>query len=135
MLTTRRRRTASVVLVAVALLGARAASAATGDPAQVLVGSPTTEACGASTVVIDYDVAYVAELYGHGVSAVRLSGLDARCQGHDAVVTLNGPEGAPLAEMSVTVTGGDARLVVPAETPVAAAGLTGVSLVLRGGGG
>nr|WP_297429609.1 hypothetical protein [uncultured Actinotalea sp.] len=68
------------------------------------------------------------------MSAARLSGLDERCEGGDVVVTLSGPGGAPLADLSTVVTGDDLRVVVPAETPVPADRLTGVSLVVRGGG-
>ena len=77
------------------------------------------------------DVAYVAALHGYGVSAARLSGLDERCQGYDVVVTLSGPGGAPLAEMTAVVAASEMDVVVPAATPVGADELTGVSVVLR----
>lgn len=130
MVSTKNRRAASVALVALALVGVRVAAAHGGLGDEVLVASTTTQLCSSSDVHIDYDVAYVAALQGYGVSAARLSGLDERCQGYDAVVSLSGPGGALLAEASAVVDGTDMTVVVPAETPVAADELTGVSLVL-----
>ena len=62
----RHRKVASVALVAVALVGVRAASAAGADLGgrQVLVGDQVAQACGASAVRVDYDVVYVPELGG-----------------------------------------------------------------------
>ncbi|NCT92529.1 hypothetical protein GXB85_16455 [Cellulomonas sp. APG4] len=134
MLSSRHRKAASIALVAVALIGVRAASAAGVDLAgdQILVGEDAAAAaCSSAQVQIDYDVAYVAALQGYGVSAARLSGLDERCQGYDVVVTLSGPGGAPLAEMTSVVAASEMDVVVPAETPVGADELTGVSVVLR----
>lgn len=132
MISYRNRKAASVALVAVALVGVRTASAAgagLGGQA-ILIGSGTAEQCGSSQVQIDYDVAYDAALQGYGVSAARLSGLDERCQGYDVVVSLSGPGGAALAEMTAVVDASQMRVVVPAATPVAAEQLTGVSIVL-----
>ncbi|MDT0167019.1 hypothetical protein Q9R32_15815 [Actinotalea sp. AC32] len=131
MVSTKNRRAASVALVALALVGVRAAAAAGGGIGdELLVASTTTELCSSSDVRIDYDVTYVAALQGYGVSAARLSGLDERCQGYDAIVSLSGPGGALLAEGSAVVDGTEVTVVVPAETPVAADDLTGVSVVL-----
>jgi hypothetical protein len=126
------RKAASVALVAVALVGVRTASAAGADLGgqQILVGNAGAEQCSSSRVDIAYDVDYVAALGGYGVSAARLSGLDERCQGYDAVVTLNGPGGVALAELTSAVDGSDLTVAVPAGTPVSAEELTGVSLVL-----
>ena len=136
MLSSKNRKAASVALVAVAMIGVRAASAAGADLGgdQILIGSDSAAACSSSQVQIDYDVTYVAALQGYGVSAARLSGLDERCQGYDVVVTLSGPGGAPLAEMTAVVASSDMDVVVPAETPVGADELTGVSVVLREAG-
>lgn len=134
MISRRTRQAASVALVAVALVGVRAAAAAGSDTSELLVGSGIAERCSSAQVQIDYDVSYDAALQGYGVSAARLSGLDEHCQGYDAVVTLSGPGGAQLAEMTAVVTGSQLDVVVPASTPVGADRLTGVSLVLREGG-
>lgn len=129
------RKAASVALVALALVGVRTAAAAGGDlgDQELLVGSSTAEGCSSSQVEVDYDVAYDAALQGYGVSAARLSGLDERCQGYDVVVTLSGPGGAALAEMTAAAHGPEMRVVVPAGTPVGAEQLTGVSVVLSAG--
>ncbi|HEY3437758.1 MAG TPA: hypothetical protein VGK35_08735 [Actinotalea sp.] len=129
----KQRKAAAVALVALALVGVRAASAAGADLSgqQILIGDTGAEQCSSSQVHIDYDVAYDASLQGYGVSAARLSGLDERCQGYDAVVTLSGPGGVPLAEVTAVVDASDMRVVVPAATPVSAEQLTGVSIVLR----
>lgn len=100
----------------------------------LLVGDDGAQACGSSTVEVDYDVTYDVDLGGYGVSAAQLSGLDERCQGYDVIVSLNGPGGASLAEMTSVVEATQMRVAVPAGTPVAAEQLTGVSVVLRGGG-
>lgn len=136
MLSSRNRKAASVALVVVALVGLRTASAAGADLGgdQILIGDDTAEQCSSAQVQIDYDVAYDAALNGYGVSAARLSGLDEHCQGYDLVVTLSGPEGAPLAEMSAVVASSEMDVVVPAQTPVGADQLTGVSVVLREAG-
>lgn len=127
------RKAAAVALVAVALVGLRTASAAGADldPQQLFVGSDTAEQCSSSTVTVDFDVMYDAALNGYGVSAAQLSGLEDGCQGYDVVVTLSGPGGAPLAEMTAVVDGPEMRVAVPASSPVAAEHLGGVSLVLR----
>ena len=127
------RKAASVALVAVALLGVRAASAAGADldGQQILIGSSTNAECSTSQVQIDYDVAYDATLQGFGVSAAQLSGLDERCQGYDVIVSLSGPGGVALAEIAAVVDGSQMRVEVPVTTPVAAEQLTGVSVVLR----
>ena len=132
----RNRKAAAVALVAVALVGVRAASAAGADLGgqQIMIGSSSAEQCSSSQVQVDYDVAYDASLRGYGVSAARLSGLDERCQGYDAVVTLSGPGGAPLAEVTAVVDASTMRVVVPAISPVSAEQLTGVSVVLRDAG-
>ena len=128
----RTRKAAAVALVAVAMVGIRAASAAgAGLSDEILIGSAGAEQCSSSQVTIDYDVAYDASLQGYGVSAARLSGLDERCQGYDAVVTLSGPGGVSLAEVTAVVDASDLRVVVPASMPVSAEQLKGVSLVLR----
>lgn len=129
------RKAASVALVAVALVGIRSASAAGADLSEtLLVGSSTAEQCSSSQVQVDYDVAYDAALQGFGVSAARLSGLDERCQGYDAVVTLSGPGGVRLAELTSVVRESQMTLAVPAATPVEAEQLTGVSVALSEGG-
>ena len=127
------RKAASVALVAVALLGVRAASAAGADldGQQILIGSSTNAECSTSQVQIDYDVAYDATLQGFGVSAAQLSGLDERCQGYDVIVSLSGPGGVALAEIAAVVDGSQMRVEVPVTTPVAAEQLTGVSIVLK----
>ncbi len=136
MISTRSRKAASVALVAVGLLGIRAASAGGADLGgqQTLVGSDSTERCSSAQVQIDYDVAYDAALQGYGASVARLCGLGERCLGHDVVVTLNGPGGVPLAELTAVVTASEMDVVVPPATPVAAERLTGVSVVLSGAG-
>ena len=126
------RKATAVALVAVALVGLRTASAAGADldPQQLFVGNSTAEQCGSSAIMIDYDVAYDATLRGYGVSAAQLSGLDVRCQGYEVIVSLSGPGGAPLAEMTAVVDGEQMRVAVPVETPVAVEDLNGVSVVL-----
>ena len=101
------------------------------SPQEVLVGSSTAEQCNSSQVTVDYDVAYVAELSGYGVTAAQLSGLAAECEGYDVIVSLSGPGGASLAEMTAAVSGTQMRVEVPAGSPVAAEQLAGVSVVLR----
>ncbi|MBX9245790.1 hypothetical protein ICW40_13360 [Actinotalea ferrariae] len=117
--------------MALALVGVRTASAAGIDLGgqQILVGEDESQGCSSSTVGIDYDVAYDAALQGYGVSAAELSGLGA-CQGQDVVVTLSGPGGVALAELSAVVGGSEMTVAVPATTPVPAEQLTGVSITL-----
>ena len=125
------RKAASVALIAVALVGVRTASAAGADLGgqQILVGDEAAVACGGSQVQVDYDVAYVAELGGYGVSGTRLSGLDAACFGYDVIVTLSGPGGVALAEVTAVVDAEQMSVAVP--VAVSAEGLSGVSVVLR----
>ncbi len=127
------RKVASMLLVAVALLGVRAASASGQglDGDDLFVGGDLSENCGSLSVAVDYDVAYDAALKGYGVSAAQLSGLDERCQGYEVIVTLSGPGGATLAEMTAVVNGEEVRVEVPPATPVAAEHLAGVAVVLR----
>ncbi|MDO8106648.1 hypothetical protein Q6348_05490 [Isoptericola sp. b441] len=130
------RKVTAVALVAMALAAmptANALGSSFAAPA-LLVGQAGSDACGSSTVDVAYDVAYDADLGGFGVSAARLSGLDERCQGYDVTVSLDGPGGAPLAEMTTKVVATHLRVAVPAGTPVSAEQLTGVSVVLRGPG-
>ena len=128
----RNRKAAAVALIALAMVGVRAASAAGADlGGQLLIGNDGAEQCSSSQIQIDYDVAYDAALQGYGVTAAQLSGLDERCQGYDAIVTLSGPGGAPLAEVTAVVDASSMRVVVPATTPVSAEQLTGVSVVLK----
>lgn len=130
----RTRKAASVALVALALVGVRTAAAAGAGEGlgaqEILLGADELQGCSPSEVGIDYDVAYDAALQGYGVSAARLSGLDAACQGRDVVVTLSGPGGVPLAEVSAVIGASEMTLAVPAGSPVAAEQLTGVSIVL-----
>jgi len=101
------------------------------SPQEILVGGGAAgEQCSSSQVEVDYDVAYDAELLGYGVTAAQLSGLDEQCEGYDVSVSLSGPGGGTLAEMTVAVSGTEMRVEVPAGTPVAAEQLTGVSVVL-----
>ncbi len=127
------RKVTSVALVALAVLGVRTASAAgLGiSPQQVAVGSSTAEQCNSSQVKVDYDVAYVAALNGYGITAAQLSGLDAQCEGYDVIVSLSGPGGVTLAEMTAAVDGTAMRVEVPAGSPVSAEQLAGVSVVLK----
>ena len=126
------RKAAAVALIALAGLGVRTASAAGADFSvkEILIGSSTAEQCSSSAVEVDYEVAYDAALKGYGVSAAQLSGLDAQCQGYDVIVSLSGPGGATLAEMTAVVSGVEMLVQVPVGTPVAAEQLTGVSVVL-----
>ena len=126
------RRAASVALLALALIGVRAAGAFGSDSlgGSILVGGSSDDGCGTSQIAIDYDTAYDVDLHGYGVSAARLSGLDERCHGYDIVVTLNGPGGVPLATLSGQVDATQVRVAVPAISPVSAELLTGVSIVL-----
>ena len=126
------RRAASVALLALALIGVRAAGAFGSDAlgSSILVGASTDDVCDESAITVDYDISYDIDLQGYGVSATRLSGLDERCQGYDVVVTLNGPGGVPLAEMSAAVDATHMRVAVPAGRSVSAEQLTGVSVVL-----
>ena len=126
------RKVASAALVGVALIGLRAASAAgVGRPQEIFIGGDAAEQCSSSQVNVDYDVAYSAALRGYGVAAAQLSGLDEQCQGYQVTVSLSGPGGAQLAEMTAVVNGEQMRLEVPAQTAVSAEHLTGVSVVLR----
>lgn len=136
MTSTRIRKAASVAILVAALGGLRTAGAlgSDGTGMAIFLGDDQAAACGASQVMIDYDVDYDVDLQGYGVSAARLSGLDARCQGYDVVVSLNGPGGVQLAEMTEQVETTQLSVVVPAGTPVGAEQLTGVSIVLRGSG-
>lgn len=127
------RKAAAVALMALAVLGVRTASAAgVGmSPQEILVGSGAAgEQCSSSQIDVDYDVAYDVELSGYGVIAAQLSGLDERCEGYDVIVSLSGPGGATLVEMTAAVSGTQMRVEVPAGSPVAAEQLTGVSVVL-----
>jgi hypothetical protein len=126
------RKVVSVSFVALAAIGVRTASAAGAglDSEQILIGSSTAEQCNSSQISIDYEVAYDAALKGYGVSAAQLSGLDERCQGYDITVSLSGPGGVALAEMTVPVDGQEMRIEVPVATPVAAEQLAGVAVVL-----
>lgn len=100
------------------------------SPEQIVVGSSVAEQCSSSQINVDYDVAYDVELSGYGVIAAQLSGLDERCEGYDVIVSLSGPGGATLVEMTAAVSGTQMRVEVPAGSPVAAEQLTGVSVVL-----
>ena len=128
------RKAAAVALIALAGLGVRTASAAGADfsAKELFIGSSTAEQCGSSAVEVDYEVAYDAALTGYGVTGAQLSGLDEQCMGYDVIVSLSGPGGATLAEMTTVVSGVEMLLPVPAGTPVAAGQLTGVSVVLKG---
>lgn len=130
--TRKRRKVASMLLVVVAVLGVRVASASgLGlEGSELFVGSDTADWCGSSNISVDYDVAYDAALKGYGVSAAQLSGLDERCQGYEVIVSLSGPGGATLAEMTTVVNGEEVRVEVPPETPVAAEHLAGVAVAL-----
>ena len=126
------RKAATVALLVAALAGLRTAGALeTGASPAIFLGTDVAQQCGASPVHVAYDVDYDSDLRGYGVSAANLSGLDERCQGFDVIVSLNGPGGALLAEMSSAVEATRMRVAVPAGTPVAAEQLTGVSIVLR----
>ncbi len=128
------RKAAAVALVGLAAVGVRTASAAgsLGDPFEILIGNEAAAACSSSQISVDYDVAYDAALRGYGVTAAQLSGLDERCEGWDVIVSLSGPGGAVLAEMTAVVAGEEMRVEVPSATPVAAEHLAGVAVVLRG---
>ena len=127
------RKVAAVALVGLAALGVRTASAAgpAGDPVEILVGSSDTAQCSSAQVSVDYDVAYDATLMGYGVTAALLSGLE-RCEGWDVTVSLNGPGGATLAEMTTVVAGEQVRVEVPVGSPVSAEHVAGAAVVLRG---
>ena len=131
------RRATAVALMVLALVGvptANALGAGISVPA-LLVGEQGAPGCSSSVVDVGYDVEYDADLGGFGVVGVWLSGLDERCQGYDAIVSLKGSGGTRLAEMTVQIEATRMRVAVPAEQPVLAEQLTGVSLVLGGGSG
>ena len=130
------KKVVSVSLMALAAIGVRAASAAGAglDSEQILIGSSTAEQCNSSQISINYEVAYDAVLKGFGVSAAQLSGLDERCQGYEITVSLSGPGGVALAEMTAAVDGHEMRIAVPVATPVAAEQLAGVAVVLASAG-
>lgn len=127
------RKVAAVALMALAGLGVRSASAAGMgmSPQEIFIGGSAAEQCNPGEVAVDYDVAYDATLGGYGIAAAQLSGLDEQCEGFEITVSLNGPGGATLAEMTTAVSGSTMRVEVPAASPVAAEQLTGVSVVLR----
>lgn len=129
------RKAAAVALGLVALAGLPTATAlgAGRSVPELFIGAADAQACGSSSVEVDYDLAYDVDLAGYGVSAARLSGLDEHCLGYDAVVSLNGPGGVRLAEMTAEVDATQMRVAVPAGTPVSAEQLTGVSVVLEDG--
>ena len=134
---TSKLRKATAVALFIAALGALRTAGALEAGAvvpSIFLGSDDTRSCGASLIEVDYEVDYDSDLQGYGVSAARLSGLDERCQGFDVVVSLNGPGGVLLAEMTSAVDATRMRVAVPVGTPVAAEQLTGVSVVLRGNG-
>jgi hypothetical protein len=129
------RRAISVALAVGAMAGLPVAGAlGAGTPHPVLFGADTdVESCGTSAIKVDYEIAYDQSLRGYGVSAALLSGLDEHCEGRDVVVSLDGPGGVPLAEMTAQVTSTRMRVGTPVGTPVAVEQLTGVSVVLRDG--
>lgn len=127
MLSNKHRIAASTVLVAVAMFGVRTAQAA---PADVLVGASQTSSCASSHVLVDYDVAYSTDAGGYTVDAVTVTGLGEGCLGADLTVTVTGPNGAPLLELSSPVAAATATLAVPPGTLVRAEAISGVSVVL-----
>ena len=62
------------------------------------------------------------------MGAAQLSGLAAQCAGYEVVVTLSGPGGVALAEVTAVVQG--ERMGVGVPVAVSAEQLTGVSVVL-----
>lgn len=117
------------LVVAVAALGIRAAQAAA--PEDLLVGTSDATACSEALVTVDYDVAYSPTLGGYAVTAAHVSGLDPQCAG-TLTVSLTGPRGAPLLELSSPVAAATATLAVPPGTPVRAEAVFGVSVALSG---
>lgn len=128
MLTRKHLAAVGSFVVALAAFGVHTAQAA---PDNVLVGSAEASACSQALVTVDYDVAYSPEAGGYAVTAAHVSGLDPTCA-TTVTVSLTGPNGAALLELTSPVVAATATLAIPRGTPVRAEAVSGVSVVLSG---
>lgn len=120
-------------LFATALAGGGYAFAATANIASddLSAGTAITASCQASALTVDYPVAglsYDAGLPGYTVSTVNLSGVTASCVGKTAKLELTGVANAALGEATATLALGANTFTYA--TPVSAAAVTGVALVI-----
>jgi len=123
------------MLVGLSIAGVVGASAATlGGLTSTGVGSDNSvvAACDTDGIAIAYTTAYSATAQAYQVSAVNFSGVNAACNAKAASVSLrNGTTGLATANVaSITVTAGAFSITLT--SPVAAASVNGVSLLISG---
>jgi hypothetical protein len=104
-------------------LGASGISAGNAVAVSCQVGGPPTGA---------YDVAYDAALGAYAVSDVTVTSLDARCAGKAISLTLTGAGSSRLGTAAGTVPAGGGSLALTPAATIAAAAVTGVSVVIDG---
>jgi hypothetical protein len=127
---TRWRAAAAVVVALLAALGAF-------SPAVSAIGAGSVPAvledpCVSRPLDVSYDVEYVAELGGYGVTRVRVDGLDPRCDGRELSIALTGVDGVALVDVPTYAVGsGSARETVVLPEAVPAADVARVSAVLH----
>jgi len=96
-------------------------------------GNASVVSCAAS-VTGSYAVAYDSSLPGYKVSSVTIAGLTT-CSGQTLTADLTGTGNASLAQITHTVTAGEATAgtaTVSVAGSIGAAGVTGVSVALAG---
>ncbi|RMI08784.1 hypothetical protein [Cellulomonas triticagri] len=122
----RARRGAAVTLVCLGAFGLAVSllKALTWDGAEPV----TTGACVVERIVVGYDIGYVPELGGYGVTTAALSDVPDGCAGREVAVTLHGADDQPLAEARTPVTA--PTTTVDMGGTVAVTDLGGVSLAL-----
>jgi len=120
-------------LLATALAGGGYAFAATANVASddLSAGTAVTASCQTSALTASYPVAglsYDASLPGYTVATVNLAGVTASCVGKSAKLELTGAANLALGEATATLALGTNTFTYA--TPVSAAAVTGIALVI-----
>ncbi|CAN5449669.1 hypothetical protein BH10ACT2_BH10ACT2_21100 [soil metagenome] len=123
------------ILAGLSIAGVVGASAATlGGLTSTGVGSDNSvvAACDSDGIAIAYTTSYSATAQAYEVTAVNFTGVSATCNAKAASVSLrNGTTALGTANVtSITVTAG--AFSIPLASPVAAASVNGVSLLISG---
>lgn len=131
---TRKKRLIIATAVAPVVFGAMYGLAASLNMTTDSLGAATqtVAACQAGALNATYQNAYSATTPGYTVPTVTVTGLASTCYSKNYRVTLSGAGNASLGEATGTTPATGASFVATFGSPVNAASVTGISVVLEG---
>jgi 1-aminocyclopropane-1-carboxylate deaminase/D-cysteine desulfhydrase-like pyridoxal-dependent ACC family enzyme len=95
-------------------------------------GDTVVAACQSGTLTATYSSSYSSSLPGYEVGTVTVTGMAASCHSKAYKVTLYGSGNASLGEATGTTPASGSSFAATFASPVSAAALTGLSVVISG---